>query len=83
MIFETVKLNLTFLSDFIADVFITRTGVLLVQFQHSSLWPAFTQTVKPDSVSKYEESSVRETNHTSVHIIIVIIMECQLWFFIA
>ena len=26
------------------------------KFQHSSPWPAFTSTVKSDSVSKYEES---------------------------
>ena len=26
------------------------------KFEHSSPWPAFTETVRPDSVSKYEES---------------------------
>ena len=26
------------------------------KYDHSSPWPAFTSTVKPDSVSKYEES---------------------------
>ena len=26
------------------------------KFEHPSPWPAFTSTVKPDSVSKYEES---------------------------
>ncbi len=26
------------------------------KYEHSSPWPAFTNTVRPDSVSKYEES---------------------------
>ena len=26
------------------------------KFEHSSPWPAFTHTIRPDSVSKYEES---------------------------
>ena len=26
------------------------------KFEHSSPWPAFTETVRPDSVSKYQES---------------------------
>ena len=26
------------------------------KFEHTSPWPAFTETVRPDSVSKYEES---------------------------
>ncbi len=26
------------------------------KFEHSSPWPAFTNTVRPDSLSKYEES---------------------------
>ena len=28
----------------------------IYKFKHSSPWPAFTQTVRTDSVSKYEES---------------------------